>query len=107
MTNLGYAFNWLKNSAFGKIQLLEFEECTDFPQEFASASAAISSEELCGAKYKIILPLGASVNKGVNYYFLCEETFVTNPPARRLVTLAVNEFDGNYSVVKESIREVL
>lgn len=104
---LNYSFNWLKNAAFGKVQLLDFAECTEFPQEFASASAAISSEELCGAKYKIILPLGASVTKGINFFFLCEETFVTNPPARRLVVVAVNEFEGNYSVVKESIKEVL
>ena len=106
---LNYAFSWLEN-AFGKMQLLEFDECTDLPQGFASAAAAINydenGKELVGAKFKVILPLAAQVVNGVNSFFLCEETFMTSPRARRLVTLAVNEHDGEYRVVKESIKEL-
>ena len=103
---VNYAFTWLEN-LYGKVQLFDFEECVDYPQELASAASAISSEELCGAKYKVILPLAVQVVQGVNYIFLVEESFSSTPPARRLITLAVNSFEGKFTLVKESIREVL
>ena len=105
---LGYAFTWL---TFGNIQLLEFEECIDYPQGFASASAVVNvnedGEPLIGCKYKLLMPLGVQPVHGNNYYFLAEQTIMSNPVVRRLVTLAVNEQNGNYKLVKNSVKVVL
>lgn len=107
---LNYAFTWLEN-AYGKIQLLEFEEATDFPQKFASASAAVNvnedGEPLVGAHFKILMPLAVQLVHGINYFFLAEETLTTHPPIRRLVVLAVNECDGKFKFVRDSVKEVL
>jgi len=105
---LGYSFPWL---TFGNIQLLEFEECTDYPQGFASASAVVNvnedGEPLIGCKYKLLMPLAVQPAHGNNYYFLAEQTIMSNPAVRRLVTLAVNEQNGNYKLVKNSVKVVL
>lgn len=102
---LSYAFNWL-TERYGAIQLLEFTEATELPQKFASAASTLDDKDFVGADFKVILPLGAQQVRGTNYYFLAEEQVMTYPSVRRLVTLAVNEFEGEFTLVKESIREV-
>ena len=102
---LSYSFNWL-SERYGAIQLLEFTEATELPQKFASAASAIQDKDLVGAAFKVILPLGAQQVRGTNYYFLVEEKVMTYPSVRRLVTLAVNEFEGEFTLIPESIREV-
>lgn len=102
---LSYSFSWL-SERYGAIQLLEFTAATELPQKFASAASVLEDKELVGAEFKVILPLGAQVVRGTNYFFLCEESVMTYPSVRRLVTLAVNEFDGEFTLVKESLREV-
>ena len=90
---------------FGKIELEEFAGLTSMPQKAASAwSGAIDG--LVGASYKPLLYLGKQVVKGVDHFFVAEQTLITNPPVRRIVMLVINEFNGKYELVPESI-EVL
>jgi len=90
---------------FGKIQLEEFKGITTMPQNAASAFSAI--EGLVGATYKPLLYLGKQIVKGTNYYFVAEQTIVTSPLIRRVVKLAINEFDGKYELVPESVEDIV
>ncbi|MBR4153370.1 MAG: hypothetical protein IKT98_10485 [Selenomonadaceae bacterium] len=90
---------------FGSIQLEQFEGLTTMPQEYASAWSAV--ENLCGAGYKPLLCLGKQVAKGVDYFFLSEQTLVTQPPVRRVVSFAINEFQGEYTIIQDSFEVVL
>ncbi|MBQ4404267.1 MAG: hypothetical protein II857_07635 [Selenomonadaceae bacterium] len=97
-----YAFNWLTNSKeetkmFGQIQLENFVGLTSMPQKAASAwSGAI--EGLVGASYKPLLYYAKQLVNGTNYYFIAEQTLITNPPVRRLVKLVIHEKDGEYKI---------
>lgn len=90
---------------FGKIELEQFKGITTMPQEAASAISAIDG--LVGATYKPLLYLGKQPVKGINYFFVAEQTLVTNPPIRRVVKLAINFFDGKYELVPESIEDII
>ena len=91
---------------FGKIELEQFTGLTSMPQKAASAwSGAL--EGLVGASYKPLLYLGKQVVKGVDYFFIAEQTLITNPPIRRVVRLVINEFDGKYELVPESIEDLI
>lgn len=91
---------------FGKIELEKFDGITTMPQHAASAwSGAI--EGLVGASYKPLLYLGKQVVRGVNHYFVAEQTLITNPPIRRVVKLVINEFNGEYELVGDSIEDII
>ena len=89
----------------GKINFEDFEGLTSMPQEAASAWSAVDG--LCGASFKPLLFVGTQVTKGVNYWFIAEEIRVTNPPDRHLVTIAINSFNGIYTVVPSSIEVII
>lgn len=80
--------------SLGKIQLAEFRALTTMPQKAASAWAAFEELNLVGAAYKPLLYLGSQVVKGVNHFFIAEQTLITNPPVRKVVLMALNEFNG-------------
>ena len=90
---------------FGKIQLENFTGLTTLPQKAASAWAA--ANYLVGATYKPLLFVGTQIVKGVNYWFIAEQSFAVSAPERRLVTIAINEFEGRYKVVESSIEVIL
>ena len=117
--NLEYAFTWLTgegNKIFDLVQqqvqaanpilgAIEFEiyDCTKgtMPQKYQSAWSAI--EGLVGANYKACMTVGRQEAKGTNYWFIAEQTLITKTPEKHIVTLAINEFDGNYTLVNGSI----
>ena len=110
---LGYAFNWLKNKAqeetnmAGKTGAIEYDVITDMtklPQRIASAASAIENAGLVGASYKPIAYIGAQPVRGVNYCFFAEQTLITNPPKKSIVEIKVNEFQGNFEIVRDSIK---
>lgn len=111
---LGYAFPWLKTAlntqtAPNKTGAIEFDHFAGIgnkPQKIASAASAIESAGLMGASFKPILFVGTQVVKGINYWFIAEQTIITNPPQKKIVTIAVNEFDGEFEIVKGSIHEI-
>ena len=82
---------------FGKIELENFDAAR-LPQKAASAwSGAV--EGLVGANYRPLLYFGKQLVSGTNYYFLAEQTLVTNPPIRRVVKLVIHELNGEYTLV--------
>lgn len=116
-----YAFTWLTadgaggifaaikaqmqaaNPMLGKIEF-EIHDCTaktGMPQKYASAWTA--AEGLTGASYKPLMTVGKQQAKGVNYWFIAEQTLITATPEKHIVTIAINEFEGNYSIVTGSI----
>lgn len=89
---------------FGQIQLENFKEA-DLPQEAASAWTAL--EGLVGASYKPLLYMGKQVVNGEDYFFLAEQTLLTLPMIRRVVSLTINGRDGKFSLVPESVEVIL
>ena len=90
----------------GKIEFDNFEGMTSLPQKAASAWSAVDGG-LCGASYKPLLYIGEQVAKGTNYWFIAEQTLITNPPVKHLVTIAINEFNGVYAIVPDSINVII
>lgn len=109
---LGYAFTWLTNKALEETKMtgaIEFNIITDMtklPQKAASAASAIETAELTGASYKPIMYVGTQVVRGVNYWFICEQTLVTARPEKHIVKLAVNEFQGKFEIVGNKIETI-
>lgn len=108
----GYAFNWLKNKAqeetnmTGAIEFNIITDLTKLPQKVASAASAIETAELTGASYKPLMYVGTQVVRGVNYWFICEQTLVTARPEKHIVKLAVNEFQGKFELVSNKIEVI-
>ena len=91
----------------GAIQFEDFEGLTSMPQKAASAWSALETGGIVGASYKPLLYVGTQVVKGVNHWFIAEQTLVTNPPVRHIVAIAINEFNGVYSIVPSSIETLI
>ena len=90
----------------GKIEFVEFKGLESMPQKAASAWAAVDSG-LCGASYKPLVYIGKQQVRGVNHWFIAEQTLITNPPAKHIVTIAVNEFNGVFAIVPDSINVII
>lgn len=91
---------------FGKINLVNFSGVTEMPQEVATAWHDAFADYV-GVSYKPLLYLGEQVVRGVNYYFVAEQTFMTNPPFRRVVLLAINANDNDVELIEDSVKEIL
>ncbi len=87
----------------GGIKFEEFKGLTSMPQKAASAWSGFEQKGLVGAGYKPLLYVGEQLVKGTNYHFIAEQTLVTREPEKHVVTIAINEFNGEYSIVKGSI----
>lgn len=89
---------------FGKIKLVPFESMVikdgKLPQELASAWAAVQAQ--VGADYYPLLYCGEQVVKGFNHWFVAGVTRMTNPVSRAVITIAVNEFQGEFNPVHGS-----
>jgi hypothetical protein len=88
----------------GNIELARFDGLTKLPQPAATAWSAMDG--IMSAGYKPLIYLGEQVVKGVNYWFIAEQTLTTHPPIRRVVKLAINGFDGQYKLVSGSIEVI-
>ena len=88
---------------FGTFQLEQFKAC-ELSQEAASAWSAV--ENLVGCGYKPLLYVGKQVAKGTDYVFVAEQTIMSNPPVRRVISFAVNAFQDKYELVEESIEVI-
>ena len=88
----------------GKIKLVPFEDMIikdgRLPQNLASAWAAVQA--LKGAEYYPLLYGGEQVVKGLNHWFVAGVTRTTNPISRAVITIAVNEFQGEFKPVHGS-----
>lgn len=90
----------------GAIEFENFEGLTSMPQSAASAWSAVDGG-ICGASYKPLLYVGKQIVRGINHWFIAEQTLVTNPPVKHIVTIAINEFNGVYAVVPNSIEVII
>lgn len=88
---------------FGTFQLEQFKAC-ELNQEAASAWSAV--ENLVGAGYKPLLYVGKQVARGTDYVFVAEQTIMSNPPVRRVISFTINCINGNYDLVEESIEVI-
>ena len=91
---------------FGKIEFENFEGLNAMPQKAASAWSA-ADNGLCGASYKPLLYIGEQVAKGTNYWFIAEQTLITNQTVKHIVTIAINEYNGVYAIVPSSIEVII
>ena len=112
---VSYSFPWLKNNntqeeniMTGTIQFANFAGIGNPPQRIASAASAIETAGLMGASYKPILFIGDQpTDHGTYHWFFAEQTLKTNPLKKRIVKMAVNEFQGKFEVVKNTIKVVI
>lgn len=88
----------------GGITLAEQRGLYSMPQKAASAWCAV--EDIVGAGYKPLVFVGTQPVKGTNYHFIAEQTLITKTPIRHIVKIAINEFNGEYEVVKNSIETI-
>ena len=89
----------------GGITLAEYKGLTAMPQKAASAWIAVEGG-IVGAGYKPLIYVGEQVVKGVNYWFIAEQTLILAEPERHIVKIAVNEFNGEYKIVPHSIEVI-
>lgn len=89
----------------GGINFEKFEGLTSMPQKAASAWAAVDGQ-ITGAGYKPLVYVGTQVVKGINHWFIAEQTLILAKPERRIVKIAINEFNGDYSLVPTSIKAI-
>lgn len=114
MTNtpLGYSFTWLTNKSGklgAKVGGIEFNVITDMtklPQKVASAASAVENAELVGASYKPIIYCGKQTVHGTNYFFIAEQTLDLKEPVKHVVSLTVNELNGEFKLVGSSIKVI-
>ena len=88
----------------GQIELENFTALTEMPQKAASAWSEV--DRLVGASFKPILYIGTQIVHGVNHWFLAERTIVALNSDRRLVKLAINELNGKFKFVANSVQVV-
>lgn len=87
----------------GGIELDIITDLKKLPQKVASAESFIETEERVGATFKPLIYLGTQCVRGINYWFIAEETMMTANMDKHIVTIAANEFEGEYEIVKSSI----
>ena len=90
---------------FGKIKLGQFNSIV-MPQKAQSAWDGVGFDEIVGAEYKPVLFIGEQQVQGINYVYYAEQRLLDSGASRRLVRLVINEYAGQYELLKESI-EVL
>lgn len=89
----------------GEIKLENFEGLKNMPQKAASAWSAVENG-ITGVKYKPLLYSATQEVRGINHFFIAEQTLITATPERRLVKIAINEFNGAYAIIPTSINEI-
>lgn len=87
----------------GGIEFKIITDLTKLPQSVASAMSELENKDRVGATFKPLVYVGSQVVRGINYWFIAEETLITANFDKRVVTIAVNEFGGEYEIVKSSI----
>ncbi len=98
----------------GKINLNVITDLTKLPQKQASAMSVIetlgkpeSGKPFTGASYKVLMYIGDQTVRGTNYWFAAEQTLTTREFDKHLVLIAVNEFEGEFEIVKSSIVKII
>ena len=88
---------------FGGINFVDFE-AENGPAEAKKAWAEVKG--WTGSSFKPIKYFGDQSCKGMNYWFMAEESTIVNPVTKKYVVLAINSFQGHYAIIPSSIHEV-
>lgn len=91
----------------GGIELNIITDLSKVPQKVASAMTALENTEIVGASYKPIIYLGSQAVKGVNYWFIAEQTLMTRNLDKHIVIIAVNEYQGKYETVLSNVIRIV
>ena len=91
---------------FGQIQLENFIDDGRLPQKVATIWSGVDWTGLTGAGYKPLLYVGKQVARGTDYVFVAEQTIMSNPIVRRVISFTINCIDGEYDLVEESIEVI-
>ena len=91
----------------GGVMVDVISDLTKLPQKVATASVALENTEIVGAGYKPLIYIGSQVVKGVNYYFIAEQTLMTAGLDKHIVIIAVNEYQGEYKTVLANVIRIV
>ena len=91
----------------GGVMVDVISDLTKLPQNVASAMSTLENAEIVGASYKALIYLGRQVVKGVNYYFIAEQTLMTAGLDKHIVIIAVNEYQGEYKTVLANVIRIV
>lgn len=91
----------------GKINFNIITDLTKLPQKVATAMSEIENPEVVGASYKAVMYVGEQLVRGMNYWFIAEQTLTTRDFEKHLVLIAVNEFENELEIVKSSIMRII
>lgn len=92
---------------FGGIDIDVITDLKKLPQQVASAQSALETAGLTGASYKVLVYVGDQLVRGTNYWFIAEQTLVLATPEKHIVIMAINEYEGEYEIVKSSIVRII
>ena len=90
----------------GGIEIAPQRGLTSMPQPAASAWSFMETNPLAGASYVPLVYVGSQVTKGIEYWFIAEQTIVLEEPERHIVKMAIAKFNGEYSLVPNSIERI-
>lgn len=91
----------------GQIEFENYENLAKtMPQKAASAWSGAEIDKLVGAKYIPIAYIGNQPVRGTNHWFVAQMTLFTANPEKRIVTLAINEFNGVFTLIPTSINGI-
>ena len=91
----------------GKINFNIITDLTKLPQKVASAMSEIENPEVVGASYKVLMYVGEQLVRGMNYWFIAEQTLTTRDFEKHLVLIAVNEFENKFEIIRPSIVRII
>lgn len=91
----------------GKINFNIITDLTKLPQKVASAMSEIENPEVVGASYKVLMYVGEQLVRGMNYWFIAEQTLTTRDFEKHLVLIAVNEFENKFEIIRPSIVRIV
>lgn len=87
--------NAFKGNGAKIVKIIESEE---LPEEVQLAFET-ATKGLCGVGYKPIVYVGKQIARGINYYIVCEARGIYPDAEPYAVSLCLNVFEGNVSVV--------
>ncbi len=84
----------------GAFTVIAQKGATSMPQKAVLAWDKAFEEGFTGA-------IGKQIAKGTNRLFIAEQTLTTEKMERHIVTILINEFEGKYTIVKDSIERII
>lgn len=88
----------------GEIKILEQEGLTQLPQKAASAWSVMS--DIVGCNYKPLAYVGTQQVKGINHWFIAEQTVLNATLDKNIVYLAINEFNDTFTLIPHTITRI-